>query len=61
MSDNNNDKKMSPEQAWKHLRDDGTKILLNIKSNDLISDKPKWLDEERFALAKEAIQKYYIG
>lgn len=53
--------KMTPEARWKHLKENGTKLLVNLQSNDLINDKPKWLDEERFAKAKATIEKYFIG
>jgi len=51
----------SPEERWKHLREGGKKTLVNLESNDLINEKPPWFDEERFARAKEIIQKYFIG
>lgn len=52
---------MTPEARWRHLKDNGIKTLVDLESNDLISDKPKWFDEERFAKAKEAVQKYLVG
>lgn len=58
MSDN---VEFSPEARWKHLRERGTKVLVDLSSNDLINDKPVWLDEHRFARAKAAIEQYYIG
>lgn len=52
---------MTPEARWRHLRENGPKLLVDLTSNDLIRDKPEWLDEARFALAKKTLEKYYIG
>lgn len=52
---------MTPEARWRHLKENGPKLLINLQSNDIISEKPKWLDEERFAKAKATIEKFYIG
>lgn len=51
----------TPEARWKHLKENGIKLAINLKSHDLIDDKPAWFDEEKFARAKEALLKYYIG
>lgn len=51
----------TPEARWRHLKEVGSKKLINLQTNELIGDKPKWLDEEKFAKAKETIQKFYIG
>lgn len=58
MSDNVD---MTPEARWRHLREEGTKSPVNLQSNDLIKDKPEWLDEERFKKSKEIILKYQLG
>ena len=52
---------MTPEARWKHLRDNGRRFLVDLSSDDLISDKPAWLDEARFARAKAAVEQYYLG
>lgn len=52
---------MTPEQQWRHLRTEGLKLVVNLQSNDKIQEKPAWLDEARFAKAKEAIQKFFLG
>ena len=52
---------MTPEARWRHLRDRGSRVLVDLSSNDLIGSKPAWLDEARFARAKAAIEQYYIG
>lgn len=51
----------SPEEALIHLRENGVKKLIDFSSNDSINSKPKWLDEVRFAKAKDAINKYQMG
>lgn len=58
MSDNI---EFSPEARWKNLRQNGPNLLADLSSNDKINEKPAWLDEERFARAKAAIEKFYIG
>ena len=58
MSDNID---FTPEARWRHLRENGPKLLVDLTSNDTINDKPAWLDEERFARAKQAVEKFYIG
>lgn len=58
MSDN---VEMTPEARWRHLRERGTKVLVDLSSHELISDKPVWFDEARFARAKAAVEQYYIG
>lgn len=52
---------MTPEARWRHLREMGTKSLVNLQTNDLIEDKPKWFDEERFKKSKEILLKYLVG
>lgn len=51
----------TPRARWKHLREEGRNQLADLDSDKLISDKPAWLDEGRFARAKAAIKKFYIG
>lgn len=51
----------TPEARWKHLREQGPNRFINLSSNELINDKPAWLDEEKFARAKAAIEKFYVG
>lgn len=51
----------SVEEQWRLLREQGPHKLVDLSSNDLIADKPAWLDEQRFKLAKEAVQKLRIG
>lgn len=51
----------TPEARWKYLREVGPTMLVDLSSNELINDKPAWFDEKRFALAKEAVEKFYIG
>lgn len=58
MSDN---LEKTPEARWRHLKENGTKLAINLSSHNLIDDKPSWFDEERFAKAKEALLKYYVG
>lgn len=58
MSDNI---EMTPEARWRHLRENGRKHLVDLSSHDPINEKPAWLDEERFARAKAAVEQYYIG
>lgn len=58
MSDNI---EFTPQARWKHLRENGPNILVNLASNETIADKPAWLDEQKFARAKAAIAKFFIG
>lgn len=58
MSDNI---EFTPEARWRHLRDHGPRLLVNLTSHDAINEKPVWFDEERFARAKAAVEKFYIG
>lgn len=51
----------TPEARWKHLCDRGMLSAVDVSSNKLIDSKPAWLDEARWARAKEAIQKFYVG
>lgn len=51
----------TPEQRWRHLRDLGSKTPVDLSSNELIRDKPDWFDESKFKLARDVIQKYFIG
>lgn len=48
----------TPLARWKHLKENGMKCPVDIEA---IVDKPEWFDEKRFARAKAAIEKYYIG
>lgn len=51
----------TPEARWRHLKERGTKSLVNLQTNDLIEDKPRWFDEERFKKSKETLLKYLVG
>lgn len=52
---------MSPQEVLKHLKENGTKILVDLSSNDKIDKKPEWLDELKFARAQQAIMKFRMG
>lgn len=58
MSDNVD---MTPEARWRHLRDNGPQVFVDLSTNDSISDKPSWFDAAKFKDAHEAVHKHYIG
>lgn len=63
MSDNNvAQKKQTPEEYLRHLKEHGYETLTILEpKNDQLTQRPTWLDEERFKRAKLACEKYYVG
>lgn len=43
------------------MRENGHKSVVDVHSDELIADKPSWLDEAKFAKAHEAILKFRVG
>lgn len=59
MSDSS--QQITPEAVWKHIVEDGQEELVDLETSENLEKKPEWFDADRFARAKQAMQRHFIG